>query len=245
MTGLERFSEAQLRAATAYAEALNRLDATEFVPMLAPDVRWISQSVYQDTVGAEDVAQKLHARSKALKKAGRARRVVADLGLDGQGRPSVIVYQATSLRDPIWRDEPRLTTSFEFDGEGRVKEILSATAAPSPLLAHPFRIFPGLDETGDEPLDPIPLNEVQIILFSPSWSPYGLQGFPEVEAASKLLGCLPPELMDDEDLDRINKFGFQAAPSYAVLHGEEVLFTHIGLCNSEWLVEKVQRACGA
>jgi hypothetical protein len=81
----------ELTAAAAYAKAWNRLDPSEFIGMLDPDVCYSSQWVLEDLVGQENVANYLTKKMQTVKKAGAT--VYTEVAQTRAGKTCVLLAQ--------------------------------------------------------------------------------------------------------------------------------------------------------
>lgn len=70
-------------AATAYAKAWNRLDCSEFLPLLAEDCCYESQWVYSALEGKQAIADYFNDKLKTIKESGPT--VKAELAVSTQG----------------------------------------------------------------------------------------------------------------------------------------------------------------
>jgi len=77
----------ELTAAAVYAEAWNRLDASELIELLGPETVYESQWVFAALEGKEAVAEYLSGKMATLRAAGDPAKVRAELGRTTRGFP--------------------------------------------------------------------------------------------------------------------------------------------------------------
>jgi hypothetical protein len=130
----------------------NLLDPTPLFEILAPDVVWESQMVFEPLRGRDAVTAYLTGKLETLRSTRTAHPVVAELGRCGidrggqvfvlsanPGRPCVIVYQGEGVR----HQGPSALALVEV-ADGLVRRVDLCSVAPSPSSAVRTGEFPGL-----------------------------------------------------------------------------------------------------
>ena len=126
-------------AAEAWARAYNLLDAGEISPLLAEDVHYASQWVFDELESRADYLHYLEGKLAAIGRSGA--KVLAELGetrpypmAPNPPRPCVVVHQ---------NGEPAATVLFQVDG-ARITRI-DLCQIPPPSTCARFGEYPGLD----------------------------------------------------------------------------------------------------
>lgn len=89
-------------AAIAFARAWNRLDATEFLALLAPDAKYASQWVFEELQGKAAIADYLQAKLKSVKAhsvnnpQAKVRVEIGSTQAEGENRPCAYMKQGDS-----------------------------------------------------------------------------------------------------------------------------------------------------
>ncbi len=126
-------------AAEAWARAYNLLDAAEIAPLLAEDVHYASQWVFEEIESRADYLHYLEGKLDAVRRSGA--KVLAELAetrpypmYPNRPRPCVVVQQGGKLA---------ATVLFEVAG-GRITKI-DMCQIPPPETCRRLHEFPGLD----------------------------------------------------------------------------------------------------
>jgi hypothetical protein len=132
------------RQCVAYAQAMNLLDAGSVAGLLADDVRYESQSVFDSICGRAEVVNHIGGKFETLQECGEDCLVRIELALEQDGTPCLIVHQRESSygRSGLGR---RVGCVLLTPGNsGQIQAILMASVTPTPDDCLPTGIFPGI-----------------------------------------------------------------------------------------------------
>lgn len=123
-------------AAEAFARAWNRLDPEGLGALLAEDVRYASQNVFDELVGRNEVLAYLRGKMATVRRAGDTAQVHAEMGVTTYPsvRPCVLLAQGQ-------RGRPTALALLEVTG-GVVQRIDLCTVAPHPDSARRTGVYP-------------------------------------------------------------------------------------------------------
>ena len=132
-----------------YALSFNKLDASWFLPALAPDVTYESQSVFDVLKGADAVSNYFRGKMNVLR-LSRDATVRGELAALRTGEPCVALFQARDRYQTNWLGKASANVIFQTDEQGRATSIFMITVVPSPADAMRSGIYPGCEQPATE-----------------------------------------------------------------------------------------------
>jgi hypothetical protein len=126
------------------AAAFNRLDPALLEPLLSPPCTYGSQSVLEELAGKGAVVAYLAEKLEALRAAGEAHLVTAELAADPGGRPCTLVRQRSSAFGRPGLGQVAGFHRIALAADGRIGQLFFVTSVPPPAECRGAGLFPGL-----------------------------------------------------------------------------------------------------
>ena len=142
LTLLRESNPAAFGSCVQYARAFNTLDSGPLSQILAQDVVYGSQHVFEELQGRPRVLEYLSGKIGALRRAGTNAEVAMEVGgAPGNRRiPGLVVWQRSAadaeLTRVAWLD-------LQYDSDGRITRLWMCGVAPSAASAMATGSFPG------------------------------------------------------------------------------------------------------
>jgi len=241
---------AQAELCVRYALMFNTLAACWMDGRLSPFVTYGSQSVFETLKGKRHVREYFSGKVENLR-ASPATQPRAELAVDINGFPCVVMFQPQDDYDRNWLDSPRAYVTFEPDALGLAISIFMITSVPSPASPVRSGIYPGVETAVRErgkgfvrPSDDFEGMHFSYFLLNGQMRLDQLM----MEVAVKVEAAFPGSTRSTmntanrtSEKDELDEVGFYGFPSVAVYWRDKIVYRHEGLIPAQKLMDEIRK----